>query len=235
MIAASKQRVLLIEDDEDMRFVLRHNLEAEALTVLDAEDGLAGLAAARAESPDLIILDVMLPKLDGYRVLRTLRAEGNEVPVLLLTARSSEPEKVYGFRAGADDYVTKPFGVQEFLARVAALLRRGARWREPERVAPSTLTFGEIEIDPAARIVRRAGVEVSLTPRAYELLLALYARRNSLVPRQELMRDVWGYADGATSRTLDAHIAELRRKVETDPGNPKHIRTAWRVGYKLVD
>ena len=235
MSAAARPRVLVVEDDDDMRFVLQRNLEAESFAVVTAADGETAITTARESRPDLIVLDVMLPRLDGFRVLRTLRAEGNDAPVLLLTARSSEPEKVYGFRCGADDYVTKPFGLQEFLARIDALLRRSGRGA-PIRGEPmdSVVSFGDVEIDVSHRVVRRSGVEVPLTPRAYELLLALYHRRGSVVPRRDLMREVWGYADGATSRTLDAHIAELRRKLENGSAPSRHIQTVWRVGYRLT-
>jgi two-component system, OmpR family, alkaline phosphatase synthesis response regulator PhoP len=235
MMAAPRSRVLVVEDDADMLFVLRHNLEAESLEVVTAVDGQAALKTAHECQPDLILLDVMLPKMDGYRVLRMLRAGGNGVPVLLLTARSSEPEKVYGFRSGADDYVTKPFGLQELLARVDALLRRSARWKGATHAAATVLSFGEVEIDLTNRIVLRRGEEVALSPRAFELLVALHHRRGAIVPRRDLMRDVFGYADGATSRTLDTHIAELRRKLEDDPAIPRHIQTHWRVGYRLVE
>jgi DNA-binding response OmpR family regulator len=227
-----QERVLIVEDDADMIVALKHNLERHGLLVTTARDGETGLLAARNDAPDLIVLDVMLPKVDGFRVLRTLRNEGFEVPVLMLTARSSEPDKVYGFRVGADDYVTKPFGLHELLARIDALLRRERRHRRaagPPRLA----SFGEVEIDLETRAVRKAGREVMLTPRAYELLLALYLRRDTVAMRRELMRDVWGYDEDVSSRTLDAHIAELRRKLEDNPSEPRYFHTIWRVGYRL--
>jgi DNA-binding response OmpR family regulator len=227
-----QERVLIVEDDADMVVALKHNLERHGLVVTTARDGETGLLAARNDAPDLIVLDVMLPKVDGFRVLRTLRNEGFEVPVLMLTARSSEPDKVYGFRVGADDYVTKPFGLHELLARIDALLRRERRHRraaDPPRLA----SFGEVEIDLETRAVRKAGREVMLTPRAYELLLALYLRRDTVAMRRELMRDVWGYDEDVSSRTLDAHIAELRRKLEDNPSEPRYFHTIWRMGYRL--
>jgi DNA-binding response OmpR family regulator len=227
-----QERVLIVEDDADMIVALKHNLERHGLVVTTARDGETGLLAARNDAPDLIVLDVMLPKVDGFRVLRTLRNEGFEVPVLMLTARSSEPDKVYGFRVGADDYVTKPFGLHELLARIDALLRRERRHRRaagPPRLA----SFGEVEIDLETRAVRKAGREVMLSPRAYELLLALYLRRDTVALRRELMRDVWGYDEDVSSRTLDAHIAELRRKLEDNPSEPRYFHTIWRVGYRL--
>lgn len=225
-------RVLVIEDDPDMVYALRHNLERHGLVVSTATDGESGLRAARHESPDVVVLDVMLPRIDGFRVLRTLRNEGFESPVLMLTARSSEPDKVYGFRVGADDYVTKPFGLHELLARIDALLRRERRHRRFQ-TAPRVATFGDVEIDFETRAVRKNGRDVSLTPRAYELLLALYLRHDTVALRRELMRDVWGYDDGVSSRTLDTHVAELRRKLEDDPAAPHHLHTVWRVGYRL--
>ena len=225
-------KVLVVEDDADMVFALRHNLERHGLVVNTATDGESGLLAARRDSPDLIVLDVMLPRLDGFRVLRTLRSEGYESPVLMLTARSTEPDKVYGFRVGADDYVTKPFGLHELLARIDALLRRERRHRRVS-AAPRIASFGDIEINFETRAVRKNGREVALTPRAYELLLALYLRRDTVSLRRELMRDVWGYEDGVTSRTLDTHVAELRRKLEDDPSGPRYLHTVWRVGYRL--
>jgi len=225
-------RVLVVEDDPDMVFALRHNLERHGLVVNTASDGESGLLAARRDVPDLIVLDVMLPRIDGFRVLRTLRNEGYDAPVLMLTARSSEPDKVYGFRVGADDYVTKPFGLHELLARIDALLRRERRHRRA--TAPRTAAFGDVDINFDTRVVRKGGHEVSLTPRAYELLLALYLRRDAVSLRRELMRDVWGYDVGVASRTLDAHVAELRRKLEDDPSEPRYLHTVWRVGYRLA-
>jgi len=226
-------RVLVVEDDLDMVFALRHNLERHGLIVNTACDGESGLLAARRDVPDLIVLDVMLPRVDGFRVLRTLRNEGYDAPVLMLTARSSEPDKVYGFRVGADDYVTKPFGLHELLARIDALLRRERRYRRGTS-SPRAAAFGDVDINFDTRTVRKNGRDVALTPRAYELLLALYLRRDAVALRRELMRDVWGYDVGVASRTLDAHVAELRRKLEDNPAEPRYLHTVWRVGYRLV-
>jgi two-component system, OmpR family, alkaline phosphatase synthesis response regulator PhoP len=175
---------------------------------------------------------VLRSKLRASRVLRTLRNQGFDAPVLMLTARSSEPDKVYGFRVGADDHVTKPFGLHELLARIDALLRRERRHRRAT-MPPRVATFGEVVIDLETRAVRKGGQEVSLTPRAYELLLALYLRRDTVALRVDLMRDVWGYDDDVSSRTLDAHMAELRRRLEDDPSEPLHFHTVWRMGYRL--
>lgn len=225
-------RILVVEDNEDLAFGLRNNLEIEGYQVDVAADGAVGLRRARAENPDLLILDLMLPGMDGFRVLHELRRDGFARPVLILTARGEESDKVRGLRLGADDYVTKPFGVLELLARVEALLRRaGGNGAESERHPAER--FGDVVIDTAARVVRRKGGEVSLTPKEYELLLALLRRRGAVASRQRLMQEVWGYSAQVLSRTVDTHIAELRRKLEADPGNPQHILTVRKVGYRL--
>ena len=221
-------RVLIIEDNADLAYGLRNNLEIEGYDVEVAEDGAYGLERARTARPDLLILDLMLPELDGFRVLRALRAEGLSMPVLILTARGEEADKVRGLKLGADDYVTKPFGLLELLARVEALLRR-------QTVAlPPRDRFGEIEIDRATRTVTRAGQPVDLAPKEYDLLLALFDRGGAVVSRLDLMRRVWGYSDAVITRTIDTHVAELRRKLEPDPAHPRHILTARKVGYRLA-
>jgi two-component system, OmpR family, alkaline phosphatase synthesis response regulator PhoP len=223
-------RVLVVEDDPDLAFGLRTTLEIEGYTADVAADGPQGLQRAREDRPDLVILDLMLPGMDGYRVLRTLRAEGNRVPVLILTARGEEADKVLGFRSGADDYVTKPFGLLELLARVEALLRRaGGGVAE----APPVDRFGEVEMDRGARTVYRRGQPVSLAPREFDLLLALYDRNGGVVSRQDLLREVWGHRGAVLTRTVDIHVAELRRKLEEDPAEPRHILTVWKKGYRL--
>jgi two-component system alkaline phosphatase synthesis response regulator PhoP len=223
-------RVLIVEDDPDLGFGLRTTLEIEGYTADVAADGLQGLQRAREERPDLVILDLMLPGMDGYRVLRTLRAEGNRVPVLILTARGEEADKVLGFRSGADDYVTKPFGLLELLARVEALLRRAGGG---VAATPPVDRFGEVEMDRAARTVIRRGEAVSLAPREFDLLLALYDRNGGVISRQDLLREVWGHRGAVLTRTVDIHVAELRRKLEDDPAEPRHILTVWKKGYRL--
>ncbi|MGH7560972.1 MAG: response regulator transcription factor [Gemmatimonadales bacterium] len=223
-------RILVIEDNADVAFGLRTALENEGFEVAIAGDGPAGLAQAR-QAVDLIILDLMLPGMDGYRVLRSLRAAGVGVPVLVLTAKGEEVNKVQAFSLGSDDYVTKPFGVLELLARVRALLRRARGADEPP--IPAVERFGEIEINPASRTVFRGGRLVPLTPRELDLLLALVRRRGAAASRADLLREVWQYQNGVVSRTVDMHIAELRRKLEQHPADPRHIRTVWKVGYRL--
>jgi DNA-binding response OmpR family regulator len=223
-------RILLIEDNEDLAFGLRNNLEIDGYAVEVATDGPTGLARARSASPDLIILDLMLPGMDGLKVLRTLRREGCDLPVLILTARGEEADKVQGFRTGADDYVTKPFGVLELLARVRAILRR-AGWNDDEPVGSER--FGDVEVDVASRRVLRAGREVALTPKEFDLLVALTRRRGAVASRTELLQEVWGHRAPVASRTVDTHVAELRRKLEADPSRPRHILTVRKVGYRL--
>jgi DNA-binding response OmpR family regulator len=219
-------RILIVEDNRNLAHGLRTNLEFEGHDAEVAEDGPAGLSRARSGAHDLIVLDLMLPGLDGFRVLETLRHEGVDTPVLVLTARGDETDKVRGLRNGADDYVTKPFALRELLARVGALLRR-------PRAAPTPLGFGEVVVDPATRGVTRAGTPVALRPKEYELLRALLRRAGRVATRSELLREVWGYQDCVVSRTLDTHVGELRRKLEDDPARPRHILTVRKTGYRL--
>jgi DNA-binding response OmpR family regulator len=188
----------------------------------------------RAWSPDLVILDLMLPKLDGYGVLAAIRETKNDVPVIILSARGEEADKVRGFRLDADQYVTKPFGVLELLERVSALLRRKSRAAGSTAHAPAeTIRFGDVVVDVSARTACRSGMPVMLTPKAFELLLALVARGGRVATRQDLLKEVWGYGAFVLSRTVDSHIAELRRKLEVDPAHPRHIVTVWKVGYRF--
>ena len=223
--------ILIIEDNEDLAFGLRTALENEGFGVSIASDGAAGLAQATRGRVDLIVLDLMLPAMDGYRVLRALRAASIEAPVLVLTAKGEEANKVQAFSIGADDYVTKPFGVLELIARVKALLRR-ANGRSGERL-PAVERFGEIEVNPASRTVYRGGRAVSLAPREFELLMALLRRQGAVASRPDLLREVWGYQADVASRTVDIHIAELRRKLEPDAEAPRHFITVRKVGYRL--
>ena len=233
--AIGPKRILVIEDNPDLAYGLRNNLEIEGYEVEVAKDGTKGLNRAKTAKPDLVVLDLMLPGMDGFRVLRALREEGHGMPVLILTARGEEADKVRGLRLGADDYVTKPFGVLELLARIEALLRRVV---EPKKNGgPPALTFekfGEIEILPPSRTVLRDGSPVSLTPKEYDLLVALIRRDGACITRGELLTEVWGYSQEVMSRTVDTHVAELRRKLERDPSNPKHILTVRKTGYRLA-
>ncbi len=226
---SSGARVLLVEDNEDLAFGLRNNLEIEGYEVQVAGDGRRGLELAISWRPELLILDLMLPELDGFRVLRELRRAGSEMPVLVLTARSEEADKVRGLKLGADDFVTKPFGLLELLARVEALLRRAGRGKAPAEVE----RFGEVEVRAAERSVRKAGQPVELAPKELDLLLALLRHGGAVRSRLELMGEVWGYSSAVVSRTVDTHIGMLRRKLEDDPAKPRYILTARKAGYRL--
>lgn len=225
-------RVLVVEDNRNLATGLRNNLEIEGYAVEVASDGAEALAAVHQESPSLVILDLMLPgAIDGYRVLRLLREEGYAMPVIILTARGEEAEKVRGFRLGADDYVTKPFGLMELLARVAVHLRRSADSRAA--TAGERYVFGDVTVDPGTRTVVRGGAEVLLRPKELDLLVALLQHNGRAVSRTELLREVWGYETSVVSRTVDTHVAELRRKLEPEPTEPRHLLTVRKTGYRL--
>lgn len=225
-------RILVVEDSEKLAQGLKTNLEFDGHDVRLVHDGTRGLDATLDGWPELIILDLMLPGMDGYALLRTARERGLRAPVLVLTALGDEAEKVRGLRFGADDYVTKPFGLMELLARVEALLRRSQRVQE--RVIHDVYRFGAIEVVTTSRVVTRDGVPANLRPREFDLLLALCRRRGEVVSRADLLRDVWGYGDDVVTRTVDTHIAELRRKLEADPSLPRWIVTVPRAGYRLA-
>jgi DNA-binding response OmpR family regulator len=224
-------RILVVEDNTALAEGIAYNLRHEQHETRVAEDGRAGLDAVREWAPDLVILDLMLPVMDGYEVLGAIRKERNNVPVIILTARGEEADKVRGFRLDADQYVTKPFGVLELLERVNALLRR--RLAQQTAQNGSCITFGDVVVDRDARTVKRAGQPCTLTPKAFELLLALIDRHGSVITRQALLTEVWGYGGFVLSRTVDSHVAELRRKLEVDAAHPRHILTVWKVGYRF--
>ena len=232
LVPTQMARILIVEDNVNLAYGLRTGLEIEGYEVQVAENGETGLERARAWGPDLVMLDLMLPGMDGYRVLKTLREGGSDVPVLILTARGEEADKVLGFRLGADDYVTKPCGVLELLARVGALLRR-SRMADRTHSSDAIERFGNVEINPASRTVTKDGIPVGLSPKEFDLLLALVRRRGAVASRVELLREVWGHRVEVMTRTVDIHIAELRRKIEDDPSQPRHILTVWKAGYRL--
>ncbi|HUF29562.1 MAG TPA: response regulator transcription factor [Gemmatimonadaceae bacterium] len=224
-------RVLVVEDQRDLAALLVHNLALEGLDVRAVGDGREVLELVRSWVPDLVILDLMLPGLDGFEVLRGIRGHTRELPVIILSARGEEHDKIRGFRLDADQYVTKPFSLVELLERIRALLRRGAR--AAANGQPALIAFGNIAVDESSRMVTRGGEAVGLPPKAFDLLLALARRDGSVASRVELLREVWGYGPLVMSRTVDSHIAELRRKLETDPANPRHIITVFKTGYRL--
>ena len=220
------KRVLLVEDNPDLAFGLRTSLEVEGYEVLHADTGTSGLKLAREAAPDLLVLDLMLPEISGYEVLRRLRRAGGDMPVLIITAKGEEADKVQGFRLGADDYVVKPVGVLELLARVEALLRR----TQP-KATKAVYRFGDLEVDGDRRTVAINGAEIELSPLEFDLLNTLAQRRGNLVSRAELLKEVWGYRSNIESRTVDTHIAKLRAKI--DRGDKSRIVTVRKKGYRL--
>ncbi|MFP5263565.1 MAG: response regulator transcription factor [Blastocatellia bacterium] len=224
------QRVLIIEDEPDMVLGLRDNFEYEGYDVLVARDGKEGLSRALADNPDVILLDIMLPKMSGLDVCRQLRSNGIDTPVIMLTARGQEIDKIIGLETGADDYVTKPFSIKELLARVRAHLRRSAR-----QVADiETYTFGEIELNFKKYEAKKDGGEIELSPREFELMKYFIQHRGETITRDQLLDDVWGYDNYPFTRTVDNHIAKLRQKIEQTPADPKYIITVHRVGYRFL-
>jgi DNA-binding response OmpR family regulator len=223
--------ILVIEDDPAILRGLADNLKFESYEVRTATNGEDGLAAIRQHPPDLLILDLMLPKLSGYEVCRKLRAEGSALPILMLTARGEEAARVLGLDLGADDYMVKPFSVRELLARVRALLRRA----QPGKPAlPDELRFGDVVVDFRSYEARKGGKPLDLTRKEFGVLRFLGSRAGEVVARDELLNEVWGYETYPTTRTVDNHIASLRAKIETDPAVPEHLRTVHGVGYKFV-
>ena len=225
------RKILLVEDDEAVRMTLRYNLAACGYVVLEADSGTKGLELARARTPDLVVLDLMLPELGGEEVCRILRQE-SDVPILMLTARGSEPDKVLGLAQGADDYMTKPFGVQEFVARVEALIRRSERSpRSGDRA--ELVRLGEFLIDVSARRVVFAEQEVKMSPREFNLLYYLVEHSGRVHSRQALLRSVWGADFHGDDKTVAVHIRWLREKFEAFPTMPFRISTVFGVGYRI--
>lgn len=226
-------KVLVLEDNATIARGIRHNLELEGLDVVTIGDGMRGLRYVRDHPVDLLILDLMLPTLDGFQVLRELRGLGVTAPVLILSARGMEMDKIRGFRLGADDYVVKPFGLKELLARVEALLKRARGVTPGVHEGSKSLRVGELEIRRGERRVLRRGIPIELRPREYDLLMALVDRRGDAVSRATLLQEVWGYADDVTTRTVDAHVAALRQRLEADPRRPARIVTVRKIGYRF--
>ena len=222
--------ILLIEDNRDFAATLSANLEREGYDVSVAPTGVEGLAMAKQSHPDLIILDLMLPAMSGFTVLQRLRDEGRDAPVLIMTALGTEEEKLRGFGLGADDYVVKPCGLLEILARVRALLKRSTGGPGAVR---SEVQVGDLTIDFGARVVRRDRDEIALRPKEFDLLAALVRHRGRVVSRADLLREVWGYAAGTASRTVETHLAALRERLGDDPQAPRYIVTVRRAGYRL--
>ena len=227
-------RVLVVEDDAAILETVAYNLGREGHDVVTAADGVSGLQLSRETEPDLIVLDLMLPRMSGLDVCRVVREE-RSVPILMLTARSAEGDKIAGLDLGADDYVTKPFSMQELIARVGAMLRRDRISREAAGGANGgTLRGGPIELRPDAREVRRDGEVVPLRPREFELLECLMRHPRQVLSRDRILEQVWGYEFGGGTRTVDVHMRWLRQKLEATPSDPQHLVTVRTVGYKFV-
>jgi DNA-binding response OmpR family regulator len=222
-------RVLIVEDDAAMATALKDGFTFEGFDIVLAKDGEAGLKAAREMSPDVIVLDVMLPKMNGLDVCKRLRSEGSNVPIMMLTARGQEIDKVLGLKLGADDYVTKPFGFMELIARVEALLRR----TRPGGAAGEVYGFGDVVVDFKKAEMKKRGEVVEITARELKLLEYFIAHRGEVIPRERLLDQVWEYDAAPLTRTVDMHVAKLRKKVEDDSGDPKFIVTVHRMGYKF--
>ena len=222
-------RILIVEDDPAMSVALRDGFEFEKYTVDMAADGEDGLRLATHGDHDLIVLDVMLPRKSGLDVCKDLRREGRQTPIIMLTARGQEIDKIVGLKLGADDYVTKPFSFMELLARVEAVLRRMARTSAGDEFA-----FGEIQLDFRTYQASKTGLPLELTPREFRILKYFIDHADEVVSREALLNHVWGYDSSAFTRTVDTHMARLRQKIENVPGEPRHLITVHRVGYKFV-
>jgi DNA-binding response OmpR family regulator len=224
------KKILIVEDEKDMVTGLKFNLEARDYNVIAAYDGETGYQMALKEKPDLVILDIMLSKLNGYEVCKLLKKEIPDLPIIMLTAKSQEAEIVTGLELGADDYITKPFSVLELLARIKALFRRVASGSE----MPEVHRFGDLEINFKKYYARKKGRSLKLSPREYELLRCFIERQGEIISRTELLKQIWGYDSFPDTRTVDAHIAKLRRKIEDKPEEPKLIITVHGMGYKFL-
>jgi DNA-binding response OmpR family regulator len=230
-MTAPMTRILIIEDDPAILRGLADNLGCESYDVVTAADGEQGYSLARGRKPDLIVLDLMLPRMSGYEVCRKLRAEGVMTPIVMLTARGDEADRIVGLDLGADDYITKPFSIRELLARIRAVLRRA----QVQNALPAELRFGNVTVDFRRYEAQKNGRPVELTRKEFGLLRLLAARSGEPVTRDDLLNQVWGYDATPTTRTVDNHVASLRAKLEDNPSDPRHLFTVHGVGYKWVE
>jgi DNA-binding response OmpR family regulator len=227
-----EKTILVVEDDAGIRLVLHDALTSQGYYVVSAEDGRKGLKMAQDLKPDLIILDVMLPMMNGFEICKALRKGGVVSPVMILTVKDEEVDKVLGLELGADDYVTKPFSLKELSARVKALLRRVEDYQDEM----SMVRFGDVELDFGKYESRKAGQNLDLTPLELKILKHMITKKGKVITRDEFLDVVWGVDNLAVShRTVDSHIAHIRKKIEDDPSNPLHIRSVHSIGYKFVD
>jgi DNA-binding response OmpR family regulator len=224
-------RVLVVEDDPAILRGLTDNLRFESYDVIAASDGESAYRLIREQKPDAIVLDLMLPNMSGYELCRKVRGEGLRTPILMLTARGEEADRIHGLDLGADDYITKPFSVRELLARVRAVLRRV----QPAPAAPDELRIDDLVVDFRKYEAEKSGAAIDLTRKEFGLLRLLVQRRGEVVSRSELLDEVWGYDATPTTRTVDNHVASLRAKIETNPAEPRHLLTVFGVGYKWVE
>ena len=234
--SAPARSILIVEDNETLALGLRTSLEVEGYKVTSVTDGNEGLAWLDQYTPDLIVLDLMLPGMNGFEVLRRYRGRGGRAAVLILSARDQEVDKVQGFRIGADDYVVKPVGVLELLARVEAIIRRASMAGNSGGEGPhrtSLHRFADVLVDLRTRTVVRAGNQVELSPMEFDFLAYLIESGGDIVSRETLMQQVWRYSSGVTSRTVDQHVARLRNKLEPDPAQPRHLITVRKAGYRF--
>lgn len=226
------QKILIVEDEPSMRLGLKDNLEFEGYEVLIAEDGQAALDVIASNTFDLILLDVMLPKVSGFEVCKKIRKEGNTTPIILLTAKGEEIDKVLGLELGADDYVTKPFSLRELLARIKAVLRRG---ESLQKSSDTIVNIGRLSVNFGSYNASEENDPVQMSHKEFEVLQYLWNKKNSTVSRDELLTNVWGQEIHITTRTIDNFILKLRQKIEIDPNHPKIILTVHGIGYKLID
>lgn len=232
LAVAARRRILVVDDESSIREVLTHYLEAAGFAVMEASDGATALRIAAVSPPDLVVLDVMLPGIDGMEVCRRLRSDST-MPILMLTAKTEEDDKLAGFGIGADDYVTKPFSPREVVVRVQALLRRVEALSVPAMVLDDTLRIGNLVVRPQLRLAEREGAPLDLTAKEFDLLRFLAEHPRQVFSRQQLLDQVWDIGYYGDASTVTVHICRLREKLEVDPTHPHHLRTVWGVGYKF--
>ena len=224
------ETILLIEDDPAIALGLKKNLRFEGYEVLTATKGDEGLEVAVQKQPDLILLDIMLPNLSGFEICKTLKRSRVDIPVIMLSAKDQEIDKIMGLDLGADDYITKPFSIRELIARINAVMRRKKRYEKELE----TYTFGDVEVDFSARTISRGGRDLDLSPRAFDLLAYFVRHPNEVIDRKQILNKVWGYDYYGTARTIDNFVTKLRQALEPDIRQPRHFVTARGIGYKFV-
>ncbi len=229
------QKVLIVEDDHDLADLVKINLSDQGFNVYHADNGISGIELFEEHQPSIVILDVMLPRLDGFEVCKRIRKENRQVPILMLTAKAEEVDKVLGLELGADDYMTKPFSIRELIARVKAIFRRIEVDNESRDDMPEKIVFDDLEIYPDKRKVVMNDQAIELTTKEFELLLLFASNPGKAYSRQQLLNIVWGYQYDGYSHTVNSHINRLRSKIENDPSQPKYIRTVWGMGYRFSD